>query len=302
MRISIFKFIFIGLVVISIQGCGTLGPRSSSSMDLGSVLEPVKDSLTSTAKKPLIFPTTVAVLMVPGKTFRMVPSSTLRLAAEELKKGLLKNDKYINGVSIISADDTRGKISLNTIRDLYGADIVVVLSYEQDQRRTQNGFFAFMDMLIVPTFIFPSVKVTTSTVVDGKIIHIPSNAIIFRSSGTDERSTHLSRYSSEGSKTDEESIGGFISATNKFGENVGGKLLQLDKFDMSKAVSMNKFLEEPVGSQREQSSPGDNWARVDSYKHSGGGAFGFLEIFLLVCMAIFWFTSVRSVNRKKYVD
>lgn len=302
MKISIFKFILIGLVVINIQGCGTLGPRSSSSMDLGSVLEPVKDSLTSTAKKPLIFPTTVAVLMVPGNNLRMVPSSTLRLAAEELKKGLLKNDKYINGVSIISADDTRGKIALNTIRDLYGADIVVVLSYEQDQRRTQNGFFAFLDIAIVPVFIVPGVEVTTSTVVDGKIIHIPSNAIIFRSSGTDERSTYLSRYSSEGSKTDKESIDGFISATNKFGENVGSKLSQLDKFDMSKAVSMNKFIEGQAEPQRKQSSPGDNWARVDSYKHSGGGAFGFLEIFLLGCMAIFWITRVRKVNRTNPAD
>jgi rhombotail lipoprotein len=296
MKISIFKFILIGLVVIVIQGCGTLGPRSSSSKDLGSVLEPVKDSIVAKEKKPLIFPATVSVLMVPGNNHRMVPNSTLRLAAEELKKGLLKNAKYINGVSIISTDDIRGKIALNTIRDLYGTDIVVVLSYEQDQRRLQNGFFAFLDMLIIPVFIFPGVEVTTSTVVDGKIIHIPSNAIIFRSSGTDERSTYLSRYSSEGTKADEESIDGFTSAINKFGESVGIKLSQLDKFDMSQAVSMNKFIEGQAGSQRKQSSPGDNWARVDTYKGSGGGAFGFLEVFLLICMAVFWITRVWRVK------
>ena len=301
MKISIFKFIFVGLVVINIQGCGTLEPRSSSSRNLASVLEPAKDSLSLTEKKPLVFPAPVAVLMIPGDTFRMVPSSTLRLAAEELKKELLKNNAYINGVSIISTDDTRGKISLKTIRDLYGTDIVIVLSYEQDQRRTQGGFFTFLDIAIVPAFIVPSVKVTTSTVVDGKIIHIPSNAIIFRSDGTDERSTFLARISSEGSKTDEESISGFISATNKFGENVGKKLAQLDKFDMSQAVSMNKFMGEQAGSPKKENDPNNNWARVDTYKQSGGGAFGFLDIFLLGGVAIFWFTRVRSGVRKKSV-
>ena len=299
MNISIFRLIKIGLVIITIQGCNTLGPRSSSSMNLASVLEPVKDSLISTEKKPLIFPATVAVLMVSDHNLRMVPSSTLRLAAEELKKELLKNDAYINGVSIISADDTRGKISLKTIRDLYGADIVVVLSYEQDQRRTQGGFFAFIDIAIVPAFIIPSVKVTTSTVVDGKIIHIPSNAIIFRSSGTDERSAFLARFSSEGSRVDEESISGFISATNKFGENVGKKLAQLGKFDMSKAVSLNRVMEEHAGSPKKQSDPNNSWARVDTYKQSGGGAFGFLDIFLLGCMATLWFISGWSAKRKK---
>ena len=270
-------------------------------MNLSSVLEPVKDSLISTEKKPLTFPATVAVLMIPGENLSMVPSSTLRLAAEELKKELLKNDAYINGVSIISADDTRGKMSLKTIRDLYGTDIVIVLSYEQDQRRTQDGFFTFMDIAIVPAFIVPSVKVTTSTVVDGKIIHIPSNAIIFRSGGTDERSTFLARVSSEGSKVNEESISGFASAINKFGENVGKKLAQLDKFDMSQAVSMNKFMQEQAGPPKKQTDPNNSWAKVDTYKQSGGGAFGFLDIFLLGCVAIFWLISVRSGIRKKSV-
>lgn len=299
MKIHIMKLIIIGLAVINIQGCGTLQPRSSSSMSLSSVLEPVKDSLASTEKKPLVFPATVAVLMVPGERSHMVPSSTLRLAAEELKKGLLKNSAYISGVSIINAEDIREKISLKTIRDLYGADIVAVISYEQDQRRTQGGFFTLLDLAVIPAFIVPGVKVTTSTVVDGKIIHVPSNAIIFRSSGTNERTTYLARVSTEGSKVDEESIDGFISAINKFGENVSGKLSSLDKFDMSKAVSMNKLIEEQAGTRGTQTASNDSWRKVDTFKSSGGGAIGFLELLLLTCMAAFWFFRVRGVTRKK---
>lgn len=287
MKNLLIKFILLGLVGINLQGCGSLNPRSASSKELANILIPVKDSLVSSEKKPLIFPTTIAILMVPGNYNGMIPDSTLRLAAEELKKELLKNDKYINGISIISSGDIREKISLSTIRNLYGADIVVVISYQQDQRRTQNSLASFMNIAIAPAFLIPSVKVTTSTIIDGKIIHIPSNAIIFRSSGTDERSTYLTPVSSNQGKANDESISGFVSSLNKFGENVGIKLAQLDKFDMSNAVSMNKVINEQSNLQGKPGASGDSWAKVDSYKSSGGGAFDEIGIFILCLMAIY---------------
>ncbi len=298
MKRSIFKSVLIVVLVISIQAC-VLGPRSSSSVSLSSVLKPVKDSLVLAEKEPLTFPTTVAVLMVPGHSFRMVPTSTLRLAAEELKKELLKNSKYIASVSVISGEDIREKIDLNTIRSLYGADVVAILTYEQDQRRVQNSFFAFLDIAIIPAFLIPSVKVTTSTVVDGKIIHIPSNAIIFRSNGMDDRSIYLSKYSSEDSKPDEESISSFLSATTKLGNNVSNSLSRLDNFDMSKAVSMNRFIEEQSAAEKTQGSSENEWERVDTFKSSGGGATGLLELFLLGCMALAWIYGALSGERNK---
>jgi len=298
MKLSVFKRVLIVVLLIGIQACA-LGPRSSSSVSLSSVLKPVKDSLALSEKEPLTFPTTAAVLMVPGHGFRMVPMSTLRLAAEELKKELLKNSKYIAGVSIVSGEDTREKMDLNTIQSLYGADVVIVLTYEQDQRRVQNSFFALLDVAIIPAFLIPSVKVTTSTVVDGKIIHIPSNAIIFRSNGMDDRSIHLSKYSSEDSKPDEESISSFLSATNNLGKNVSSSLSRLDNFDMSKAVSMNKFIEEQSGSEEAQGSSDNEWARVDTFKSSGGGATGFLELLLLGSMALVGVYGTLKVERNK---
>jgi rhombotail lipoprotein len=290
------------IIIFSIQGCASLSPRESSSRDLSELLTPIKDSLVATEKKPLVFPTTVAILMVPGNNKNsyneMVPASTLRIAAEELKKTLLKSNKYINGVSIISAGDILEKISLDTIRNLYGVDIVFILSYQQDQRSDQNVFGQLLNVYIVPAFVLPSVKVTTSTIVDGKIIHIPSNAIIFRSSGVDERSTYMTPVSSnQKNAANEQSIKGFLAAVNQFGDNVSKRLEGFTEFDMAKAVSMSNILTEkadakaastPSGEKPEATPPKDTWSKVDNYKSSGGGgSFGFLEVFFLGLMVVF---------------
>lgn len=287
----------LGIALFSLAGCGSLRPDSSRSIRLNEILSPVKDSLVAEQKKPLLFPTVVTILMIPGNKSDMVPESTLRIAAETLKKELLKNDKYVNGVSIISADDTREKITLDTIRNLYGSDIVVVVSYQQDQRKTQNTVGALLDIAIAPIFLVPSVKMTTSTVIDGKIIHIPSNAIIFRSSGIDESSSRMTRYSVESSQAAEESIQSFITATSQLGMNISKKLEQLNTFDIKNAVSVNTFISEsdtastptklPTAGSRRSSpaEPVDNWEKVDNYKRSGGGAFGWLEISILGLLA-----------------
>lgn len=298
MTTAMLRATMLGIILFSLAGCGSLRPDSSRSMRLNEILLPVKDSLVSAEKKPLIFPTMVTILMIPGNNNQMVPESTLRIAAETLKKELLKNDKYVNGVSIISADDTREKITLDTIRNLYGSDIVVVVSYQQDQRKTQNTVGALLDITIAPIFLVPSVKMTTSTVIDGKIIHIPSNAIIFRSSGIDESSSRRTRYSVESSQATEESIQSFIAATSLLGINISTKLEQLNTFDMKNAVSANIFITEtatassptklPATTSRTitPQEPVDNWEKVDSYKRSGGGAFGWLEISILGLLAL----------------
>ena len=301
-RSKLHHFIITTLVAITIQGCANVAPKSSRSVELGDILVPVKDSLTAIEKKPLKFPATVALLMVPGTNRSEVPNSTLRIAAEALKKELLKNTNYVSSVPIVNTDDTQRKMPLSTIRDLYGADVVIILSYEQDQRRTQNSFFAFLDAAILPAFVIPSVKVTTSTVVDGKVIHIPSNAIIFRSSGVDEKESHITSFTSGRRQADEETIATFVAATKKFGENVSGKLANLDKFDMSQAVSMNTLIDGQAGVQKKVRDPNDQWAKVDTYKSSGGGAFGILDLLLLGCVVLFWIIRARHLSHRKSVD
>ena len=286
-RTALYSIIFLFL-----QGCA-MAPRNTSSIDLSQIFEPIKDSLVSPNKKPLVFPATVAILMIPPTNNVMVPKSTLHIAAEGLKKELLKNSAFISGVRIINSRDIKGKVSLNTIRDMYGVDILALLSYEQDQRSTQNSLAALLNVAIVPAYAVPSVKLTTSTVVDGKIIHIPSNAIIFRTSGVSERSTYLTPVSTLEGRPNEESIVGLQSAVSDLGNNVRNILVGLKKFDLSNAVSMNELLKDDLTKTAIIKSK--NWDKVDAYKRSGG-SLGMLGLISLSFICWFYRTNRHSKN------
>ena len=87
---SLQVFLLIALLIHSL-GCA-FSPRESHSQDLAKLISPAKDSVILNDKKALALPATVAVLMVPGNNKSMIPDSTLRIAAEELKKDLLKKN------------------------------------------------------------------------------------------------------------------------------------------------------------------------------------------------------------------
>tara|TARA_R110002167_G_scaffold130988_6_gene314651 strand:- start:671 stop:1570 length:900 start_codon:yes stop_codon:yes gene_type:complete len=281
------------ILITSLQGC-VIGPRSSASQGLSQILEPVTDSLVSINKEPLIFPATIAILMIPSPDTNMVPNSTLRLAAEELKQKLLENEKYINGVIVVSNSDIQEKITLKTLRNMYGVDIVAIISYQQDQRSSRNSFLSFLDIAIVPAYTIPSVKVTTSTVVDGKIVHIPSNAIIFRASGLNERSTHMTPVSSQENGTNEESIEGLKASIVDLGGNVSHILSGLSEFDLSNAVSVDDVIEDSKNSEDGSTLEGESWEKVDNYKRSGGGS---IDLIGLLALGIV-FVRVKKYSKK----
>ena len=275
------KRLLLVVAMFLLQGCA-LGPRFSSSQNLSSILEPVKDSLASQDKKPLEFPAAVGILMVPPNSNHEIPGSTLHLAAQELKKELLKNEKYVKAVSIVSAGDFQEKITLNQISDLYGVDVVIIVSFEQDQRRVQNSVLALLNIAIVPAFIVPGVEVTTSSIVDGKVVHIPSNAIIFRAGGVDERTEHMTPFSAEEGGETEESILGLASSVTDLGKNISKILDGMEQFDPSSAVSMNNVIADASRNATAVSAAvkgsGQNWEKVDAYKKAGGGSMSILEL------------------------
>ncbi len=296
MRKFSIQFCMVVVLIINSLGCA-LAPRKSHSRNVANLITPAKDSAVSNEKKALVLPATVAVLMVPGNNIIMIPESTLRIAVEELKKDLLKNTRYISGVSIVGKEDIQEKISLETIRNLYGADIVVILSYQQDQRRKQSSFASMLNVTILPAFIIPSVRLITSTIIEGKIIHIPSNAVIFRSSGVDERTANLTLVDSEGNHANEESIKSIVASVKAFGESANTKIAKLDQFDFMNAVSLNKVLGEKTdsqsvsssGSDQAESNPVDNWKKVDQFKQTGAGSFGMMELFIAGFAMLFRF-------------
>lgn len=281
-------FIISWLIVISFTtlfGCAHSDiAKSSSSASLADIIEPVKDSRQTVQKTPLTLPASVAIVIVPSKkSYSHVPNTSLRLAAEKLKQQLLANPKYISSVSVVTGDDIEQKISLEKIQAIYAADTAIILSYQQDQRSNQNGIAGLMDVTIVGIFLVPGVETKTSSIIDGKVIHIPSNAIIFRASGTDERSTYSTSHSEEGTAR-EESIDSILAATTDFGSSLTKELSKFDNYDFSQATPVSVLTTGDSTDSAKVEPANDYWEKVDSYKSTGGGAFGI--VLLLVSAAV----------------
>ena len=274
---------------VTLFGCAQHIARSSSSVSLAEIFEPVKDSRQTVQKTPLTLPATVAIVTVPSKQRNgsHVPNTTLRLAAEKLKQQLLASPKYVGSVAVVTEEDIKGRISLEKIRAIYAADIAIILSYQQDQRSNQSGAAGLMDVTIVGMFLVPGVEIKTSSIIDGKVIHIPSNAIIFRASGTDERSSHSTTYARDGNVT-EESINSILAATTDFGNSLTGKLSKFDNYDFSQAVPLSVLTAGNATDAAKGKPANDYWGKVDNYKSTGGGAFGIVPLLIsaAVCCAV----------------
>jgi rhombotail lipoprotein len=260
------------LVAVALAGCAHNGQvRESSSMSLDKVIESAKDSRVAPDKAPLTFPASVAILMVPGDG--QVPETVLHQAAEELKQQLVENKKYIGSVSIVSAFDVNKKMTLEQVRASYAADVVILIFYHQDQRTVQSGPAALLDAAIVPAFVVPGVKVHTATLIEGVVAHIPSNAVIFRTSGHEDRNSYSTSYSVENVGA-AASVDSFDAAMVDFGKSLSNTLNQFDQFDLSKAPSMTALVESSneSGSAVGGSSVAANeyWRQVNSFKSSGG--------------------------------
>jgi len=284
------------LLFTAFAGCAHQNiARSSSSIPLSELIEPVKDSRYTDQKTPLILPASVAIVTVPSgyknrQNSSYIPNTTFRQAGEKLKQQLLDNPKYVKSVSVVSMEDINYRISLERIRSMYAADIVIILSYMQDQRSTQSGAAGLMDATIAGAFLVPGVVTKTSSIINGQVIHIPSNAIIFRANGKDERSKHSTSYSVKGAAT-EESIAGILAATTDFGNSLIKTLSNFNNYDLSQAVPVSALTEGNSRGITRGKPSNDYWTRVDNYKSTGGGAFG---IVLLLITAVVCFAGWRS--------
>lgn len=274
-------FVLTAFYFVGLAGCAHHQmSKSSSSIPLSSFVKPISDSRQIDKKTSLSLPASVSILFIPDKAgYQAVPYTTLHKAAGELKKQLLASPKYISSVSIVQADEASGKISLSDIRASYATDIVIILSFQQNQRNNQMGLAGLLDMTIVGMFVVPGVETNTVTLIDAKVVHIPNNAIIFRTSTTDERSTYSTSHG-EKSTAAEESINGIMATTAKIGDDLTKTLTKFDNYDMSQAVPMAIMHSSELGDKKQSN---DYWKKVDTYKSSGGGTFEVIP--LLIALA-----------------
>lgn len=269
--------VIIGCSILS--GCSQYMARTSASQPLNTLIAPASDSRQIATKSTLTFPAAVAVIVVPP-TSNGFPKTALRATGDVLKEHLLANTKYVRSVAVVSMDDITGKVSLSQIRDMYDTDIALIVTYEQDQKSQQNGPGGLVDATIVGAFVVPTVETVTATHVEGKIVHIPSNALMFRQSGKDRRSDYSTSYGREGMvfKLSTDSL---TAATNNLAAELTKTLHKFEQFDAARAVSMNVLVE--AGSTQGSGTAADgNWNNVDSFKFSGGGSVDYFAWLLAI--------------------
>lgn len=264
------------------SGCAQNQTRSSRSQSLSSLIEPAKDSRQVENKATLAFPASVAVIYVPSSDYN-IPRTAIMDSADALRQQLLADQKYIRSVTVVSLDDVASKVSLANIRALYDADMALIVTYEQDQSSQQSGPGGFVDGTIVGAFVVPSVKTATTTRVEAKVVHIPSNALVFRHSAGDSRTSHSTSYGQK-STMHNESADSLLKATTALGDALLSTLQKFDNFDLSHAVSMDVLTaNEAVDTQSHTTSDG-NWNRVDRFKLSGGGSIDGIALFTGLAM------------------
>ena len=276
------------IIMVMAAGCcfwlaGCAQTRSYSSASAAVFIEPVKDSLRSGEKTSLQLPARVALIMIPAnQSFnRPVPETVLRKAAEQLKQRLLAGTRYVSAVDVVVKGDISSKVSLDDIRSMYGADIALIISYQQDQITAQSGPGGLADATILGMFVVPGLEVRTLSFVDGKVVHIPSSSIVFRASGTNERSAMSTSYAQNSSLKDE-SIEGFMAAMTDLGSGLTSALSRFEKFDLATAARLPAASADG-GSDTGRAMPAnDYWKKVDSYKSTGGGAFNVITLLAAV--------------------
>ncbi len=275
------------------SGCSQNLTRSSRSQPLSSLIEPAKDSRQVDNKATLAFPASIAVIYVPSSDYN-IPRTVIMNSADALRQQLLAEQKYIRSVTVVSLDDTASKVSLANIRALYDADMALIVTYEQDQSSQQSGPGGFVDGTIVGAFVVPSVSTTTTTRVEAKVVHIPSNALVFRHSAGDSRTSHSTSYGLPGALRNE-SADSLLKATTGLGDALLSTLQKFDNFDLSHAVSMDVLTANQAIDIPGNTTSDSNWNRVDRFKLSGGGSIDGIGLFVGLAVWII-------VRRRRYAE
>ncbi len=96
-----------------------------------------------------------------------------------------KQFNYIKSVELIPTQYLRaggGFDNLDQIRTMFGADVIVLLSYDQLQFTSEN-VWSVTYWTVVGAYVVPGEHNDTATMIDAAVYHIPSRKLLFRAPG-----------------------------------------------------------------------------------------------------------------------
>ncbi len=195
-RQSHYRF-FLFLSVFLMSGCA--GTQAHYSSNLVEFLYPTKDK-EAIAEKPiiptgLILPVKMGIAFVPeaASTISGARMTTALFLSEKLKSELMeqiavmvKQYPFVKGVELIPTQYLvpRGSFTnLEQIRNLYGIDVIALLSYDQVQHTDQNSL-SVTYWTLIGAYMVKGEKNDTSTMIDAAVFHISDHRMLFRAAGT----------------------------------------------------------------------------------------------------------------------
>lgn len=267
------------LAAVTIGGCAADVHRTrvTGTAPIFSYLSLKDSTIGGAPTDPLTFPTRVAIVYAPPLSTKpqteQVPQTTLHAAAESLKKQLLVHSNYVKSVVIGHTGET---LSLEQIRNMYGCDIVVILSYSQLQSAERGGISKALDITLVGGHLYPGVTISTETGIEATVIHAPTQYILFTESGSNSRKT----YSIPGgvdTSARNEAREGFTEAMDNLANRVGKiivtydatKQVQVATLGSRGGMSMQSLVS--MATERQETRKTDSWEDVNIYKSSGRG-------------------------------
>lgn len=264
------------LICLSLTACACGGSvhtvqRQSS---LATYLYAGKESAgTVPQKRPLIPPVRVGVSFVPadGKNLD-IPETTKKQVIDTVRAQLATHKRYVSAAYAIPSSYLRpqgGVAELEQVAREFDVDVIVLLAANQFQKHERNSLAAFLDITIIGGFVIPGNTVDTNTVLEAAVYHVPSRALIFRTDGSDVKTSRSTQFASSGAAHND-TVSSIEDASKKLVMSIAQSLVKFEEFDATKAVEIKPL---PGAATANEADRQNYWGRVNEYKTTGGGAF-----------------------------
>lgn len=198
----LMTLLIILITIILFSGCAQQVRRSSSLFDYldTDTKKPIEESTIPAISMPL----RIGIAFVPesynatitsyrenmdlrfGSEFTIVFSGKEKIDLMERIGSGLKEYPFVKSVEIIPPNymvSKGGFTHLELTRDMFGVDVIVLLSYDQVQF-TSEDFWSISYWTIVGAWCFKGEKNDTNTMFDAAVYHIPSHKLLFQATGT----------------------------------------------------------------------------------------------------------------------
>jgi rhombotail lipoprotein len=252
-------------LAVALSGCTSMHTRTNRSSSLVSFLYPATGPQppANNAIPELRLPMRVGLAMLPSMGAAVPVDATQRQDLLEQIRQRFASRPFVKEIVVIPdyyLTHTKGFAGLEGLQRLYDVDLIALISYDQVSHEDDTAL-AVSYLTIIGAYIFPGTSHETATLVDLAVIDPETRSLVLRAGGTDTRDGRAT-FMNVSRKLREDEAAGFAGATNKMIENFDAALTAFESDVRAGKANV----------------------RVARSEAGGGGAFGGLEVLMLLAV------------------